>query len=267
MIRKLAKTIKALFVWTVKGVAGKTSWEWLELLIVPLFLAMGAFYLEARVESRQERIAADRYEQEARIADERAKQDVLDNYLEKMQGLLLDRGLRESSEDSEVRSVARAITTTAIQELGAERNAVLINFLQESDLVGHVKKESIALLRELDLRNVNLSGANLGYTNLTITSLDNTNLSDAYLLYADLSNAVLSGTNLSDAYLSNANLIGADLLDADLNGADLGDANLRYADLSTAKNLSEEQLEESALCETKLPEHLKINPNRDCENP
>ena len=71
----------------------KRPWRWLELLIVPLFLAGGAFYLETRVESRQER-----------IADERAKQAVLDSYLEKMQGLLLDRGLRESSEDSEVRS-------------------------------------------------------------------------------------------------------------------------------------------------------------------
>ena len=50
---------------------GKTSWEWLELLIVPLGLAVGAFYFENRVENRQERIAAERYEQERNIANER----------------------------------------------------------------------------------------------------------------------------------------------------------------------------------------------------
>ena len=87
---------------------------------MPVGLAIGAFYLENRVEARQEQIAQARYEQEAQIADAQAKQETLDNYLDKMQGLLLDRNLRGASEESEVRSVARAITTTAIKELGSD---------------------------------------------------------------------------------------------------------------------------------------------------
>jgi len=70
-----------------------------------------------------------------------------------------------------------------------------------------------------DLRDANLSGADL---------------SGAYLRDADLSGADLSGAYLRDAYLRDANLSGAYLRDADLSGAYLRDANLSGADLSGA---------------------------------
>ncbi|MEM9944907.1 MAG: pentapeptide repeat-containing protein [Cyanobacteria bacterium P01_D01_bin.36] len=225
-----------LLSWFREGVKEKTSWEWMELLLVPLFLAVGAFYLETRVESRQEKIASDRYEQEARIADERAKQETLDNYLVQMQGLLLENSLRESTEDSEVRSVARAITTTAMKELDGARNALLLDFLRESNLIAlRTEDESkvIAILSRL-----NLSNANLRQVNLTGTSL-----SGASLIRADLRESILLYANLTDADLSRADLRAANLIDADL---------------------SEEQLKDSLLCKTKLPEGFSIDPNRDC---
>ena len=241
--------IKSSYKWIASGLSGKTAWEWLELLIVPLGLAVGAFYLENRVENRQERIATERYEQERSIADERAKQDVLDSYLERMQELLLDRGLRESSEDSEVRSVARAITTTAFKELGWERNALLVDFLQESNLISsndNLEKESvkgIAILSGLNLSRVNLDFANLIEANLSGANLSEANLSNAKLIEANLSNANLLGTDLSDANLieadlSRAILIGADLSTANLLSTDLSNANLSYANLSGANLLS-----------------------------
>lgn len=302
--------------WWLSGVSGKTSWQWLELLIVPLFLAMGAFYLENRVEQRQERIATERYKQEAEIADSQAKQEVLDSYLEKMQGLMLDRGLRDSLEDSEVRSVARAITTTAIKELDDGRNALLINFLQESTLIqrdfdstedadseNKSNSKRINLVANLDLsgvnlRSTNLSNADLRFTNLSNADLRFTNLSDADLLNAflrsaDLSGAFLRGADLSAAHLSDAtlrfadlsdaHLIFADLSDADLTAAnlsdtDLGVADLRGADLDGAlmrgavlvgtnlrgADIEGGQIIGSHLCKTKLPNGLKIDPNRDC---
>ena len=227
------KIVKAPFNWLFSGFSGKTSWEWLELLIVPVGLAIGAFYLENRVEARQEQIAQARYEQEAQIADAQAKQETLDNYLDKMQGLLLDRNLRGASEESEVRSVARAITTTAIKELGSDRNALLTGFLQESGLIQKLEEseeQSVILLASLEL-------------------------SGAYLIDADLIDADLSGAVLIDANLSGA----------DLHFANLSDADLRDAYLRDAIGLTKTQLSESRLCNTKLPEGIDLDPNRDCE--
>lgn len=219
--------------WVLSGIEGKTSWEWLELLIVPLFLAAGAFYLENRVEQRQERIATERYEQEAEIADARAKQETLDNYLEQMQTLLLDRDLRNAPEDSEVRSVARAITVTAIKELGNERNALLISFLQESNLIqkvessrNHSEAQPSAILVGLDLSGADLSEADL---------------SEADLSSANLTKVKLRRTNLEKADLSSANLTEARLLGASLSRADLSGSKLRATDLSFA-DLSEADL-------------------------
>jgi len=158
-------------------------------LLIPLFLATGAFYLQNRVDRRQEIIVAERYEQEVRIADERAKQAILDSYLDNMQVLLLDKGLREASENSEVRSVARAITTKTIKELDPERNDLLIRFLRESNLIqasdnveGTPATKKPSLLAGLNLRGVDLRGVDLSSANLT-----GTNLIDANLYFSNLS--------------------------------------------------------------------------------
>ena len=72
--------------------------------------------------------------------------------------------------------------------------------------------------------------------NLKDADLSGADLSDRILQAADLSGADLSGADLSGAYLFRAKLSGADLT-----GADLSSANLVWADLSGA-NLSEADL-------------------------
>jgi len=94
-------------------------------------------------------------------------------------------------------------------------------------------------LSYVNLRGANLRGANLSYVNLrganlSYVNLRGANLSDADLSDADLSDADLSYVNLSDADLSYVNLRGANLSDADLSDADLSDADLSDADLSDA---------------------------------
>ncbi|EIB9142692.1 pentapeptide repeat-containing protein [Salmonella enterica] len=83
---------------------------------------------------------------------------------------------------------------------------------------------SRAYLRDADLCDADLCGANLR---------------DAYLRDADLCDANLRGADLRGAYLCDANLRGADLrgaylCDANLRGADLRDADLRGAYLCDA---------------------------------
>ena len=80
-----------------------------------------------------------------------------------------------------------------------------------------------------DLRNANLSSANLRSADLRNANLSSADLRDATLSSADLFNADLSSADLRDANLRNANLSSADLRGADL----------RNANLCGAKNVDE----------------------------
>ena len=77
-------------------------------------------------------------------------------------------------------------------------------------------------LNKTNLKEVDLSGADLSRVNLR-----GSNLREVNLIQADL-----SGANLIEADLMGANLIGADMSGADLSGAFLGEANLNGANLS-----------------------------------
>jgi uncharacterized protein YjbI with pentapeptide repeats len=114
-------------------------------------------------------------------------------------------------------------------------------------------------LREVDVRGANLSGAMLEGVNLQSARLDQADATRAHLRgcnlreaslagatltqadlqgvslgRADLQGARLNGANLKGADLSGANLQGADLWSADLTGCTLKDADLRGADLTDA---------------------------------
>jgi hypothetical protein len=78
----------------------------------------------------------------------------------------------------------------------------------------------------------NLIGADLRDANLSAADL-----SGAYLIEADLSRANLSRANLSGAYLIEADLRGANLRGANLRGADLSGANLHDANLHDANGI------------------------------
>jgi hypothetical protein len=89
--------------------------------------------------------------------------------------------------------------------------------------------QEVENLRNADLSGADLSGAVLSGADLRGAVLSGADLRDAVLSYADL-----SGANLRDAVLSGAVLSGADLSYADLSYADLSGANLRDAVLSGA---------------------------------
>lgn len=153
--------------------------------------------------------------------------------------------------------------------LGTNLNGT--NF-QEADLIG-------ANLRGSYLGNANLRGANLNSADLIGVYLSDANLSQAKLIGANLHGAKLIGADLTQTDFSEANLNGADLSEARLTGADFTDANLTDvsfkstdlresnlsgADLSGVHFLTANQLAECKLCQTKLPDDLTLDANRDC---
>jgi uncharacterized protein YjbI with pentapeptide repeats len=148
--------------------------------------------------------------------------------------LLLDKDppLRQSEEDSEVRTLARARTLTVLARLDGGRKAQVVRFLYESDLItaGRV----IVDLKNADLSGAILQGANLMGVHLSKAYMFEADLRGARLQHADLSGTDLSGANLHSTKLSEANLSAALLGVINPNTAALILANLYGADLSGA---------------------------------
>jgi hypothetical protein len=97
--------------WT--GFKEKKLWDWLDLLsalAIPLVLAAAGFMFTTQQDARQQQIENQRAEAERELAVQRAQDEALQAYFDQMNTLLLERNLRESEEDSEVRTLARART-------------------------------------------------------------------------------------------------------------------------------------------------------------
>ena len=124
----------------------KTFWDWLQLLIIPVILAAGALWFNYHQDqinmqtSKQQyqndvNIAATRYANDQRLAADQQQETTLKSYLDDMSSLLLDKHLRSSKSDDEVRQIARAKTLTALQRLNPDRKSILVRFLSEANLI------------------------------------------------------------------------------------------------------------------------------------
>ena len=101
-----------LWGWTEFG--KKSGWDWLQLLIVPVALTVIGLWFAMRQDARQQRIEDQRANAERELAQQRAQDEALQAYLDQMGNLLLEKDLRASEEDSEVRTLSRARTLTVL---------------------------------------------------------------------------------------------------------------------------------------------------------
>jgi uncharacterized protein YjbI with pentapeptide repeats len=239
--------------WTGFNRPSKTLWDWLQLisaLAIPVVVGFGAVWFTTR---------------QGKTADaenkDNQRETALQAYIDNMSELLLEKKLRDSAEEDEVRKIARVRTMTIFPRLDATRKSSVLLFLHESGLIDkdkYIIDLSGANLSGANLRTDNLSAANLQKTYLGEANLVRADLSEAILREADLSRAVLMGADLGEADLSRAVLIEANLNGADLSGATLYEALLQFATLSGATlsgaNLSEANLSEANLSEANLEE-------------
>jgi hypothetical protein len=195
----------------------KTLWDWMELLLVPLALALGAAFFTWVTNKRERDIedqralaaqkAADQRAQiEREIASDRTCEAAYQGYLDRMTELIAD-GLPKSAPDDVKRSIGRARTLAVLRQLDGARKGLLLRFLYESNLVGEVDG------KEADSRGaiVDLFGAYLGWAKLSTADLRGANLHEVDLRGADLHRAILHRADLEGAVLHKADLSGADL--------------------------------------------------------
>jgi hypothetical protein len=231
--------------WT--GFRGRTVWDWLQMLVVPLMLVAVGFWFTTQQEVRQQQ-----------IEDQRSQDTALQAYFDGMTNLLIDEQgtqLRKLEPDTEVQRLIQARTETLFAILDKDREVSVVLFLARSDVIPKgdplISLAGIDLsfidLREIDLSETSLAASNLAHAiltnaNLSNSDLRNADLSEANLSRADLSKADLGNADLGNADLGDANLSEANLSDAKLSDADLTDANLTDADLTDAKGWTREQL-------------------------
>jgi uncharacterized protein YjbI with pentapeptide repeats len=218
---------------------GKTLWDWLQLLIIPLALAVIALLFK---------LANSRTEQ--KISLDKQRQDLLQTYLDRMAELLLEKQLGTSASE-EVRNVARVRTITVLTQLDARRIGHVFAFLREAGLMSTTSSDNVVRMSKADLRAVNWSQADLREANLREANLREADLSHTNLSFANLREADLSFGNLREADFSGANLLRANLSGAKLSHTNFKFANLSYANLSQA-DLSRANLGGTSLVQTDL---------------
>lgn len=238
--------------WT--GFTGKTFWDWLQLLIIPVVLAGGGYLFGTWQHDVDQQQALD---QQRAI--------ILQTYIDNIQDMLLhDNLLKSSSFDAnnpyyDVAVSARARTLTALRGLDPQRKGILLQFLYEVRLIGFSDVVPVKNTKKLiytiypaiiRLTGANLSGIIMASTessvfmagvDLTSTNMRGANLSGSIFDEAQMFNVHLEGANLSNTILWDAELDGH-LNGTNLEGADLEGANLHTTDLSRA-NLSHSLLD------------------------
>ncbi len=248
MIVGIGSLAVSLTVWAVvgnlpTGFSGKTVWNWIDVLGVPLAVAAvaGLFAIVAP------RAADRRADVERELNTDREREAALRTYLDRMTDLVLHEGLDTSGEGEAVRAVAHAETFVALRGLNGPRKGMLIQFLHDSKLIP--KENPIVSLSQADL-----TGSDLSHIDLRNSALSGANLRGSDLYYTDLSEADLSDVNLSSADLHNAILGDADLSRTNLQDAIIYDANLREANLQDAIATDEQLREAYSLVGATMPD-------------
>jgi uncharacterized protein YjbI with pentapeptide repeats len=223
-------------------IQGKKLWDWMELLIIPLVLAIGAFFLNHSERSVEHQIANERIELEREIAKDRQQEVAFQTYIDRMSELLLKEKLR-TTEKPEVRDVARTRTVSIMRVLDTKRSNLVIQFLREAQIITDENSIFVrADMREMDLQNLDFTGAflknalltkaNLTEASLVVANLEGSSLEEANLERTMLAIAILKKANLTKANLERAFLVNADLTEANLTEANLTEANLKGAQVT-----------------------------------
>jgi uncharacterized membrane protein len=175
--------------WTGFSVKGKgdTLWNWITLLLVPLILLAVAKGVSTH-QSQVSDTMGKQQQTDLQLAHERQQEVVLEAYLNHMSDLLRNRNLSRSQPGSDVRTIARALTLTALQMVGKNRKGVLLQFLHEAGLI--TKNKTIIDLRRGDLREADLSGVDLSGANLSGANLSGARLIESKVTAEQLATAM-----------------------------------------------------------------------------
>ena len=216
--------------WRWFGLADKTPWDFLQLLILPALFVVLGYFLNDAADERQRNDVRTRFQQ-----------GVIKDYYDVITTLVLEKNLAESKAGQSLSDVAKAYTFNVLEIVDGPQKRGIIQFLYGLDLikannpiipfeVGSTPAADgikTANLAGADLSGMYLWGVRFAYANLQGANLQFSTLYSAELTFADLRDA-----NLKNAVLCETLLKGSNLSNADLTGSNLIDANLERSLLS-----------------------------------
>lgn len=237
--------------WT--GFEEKTLWDIIEIVIIPVFLALIVIWFNYQSNRNSNR-----------ISNNQTQDSTLEKYLDYLSNILI---IEEFLNAEKNRQLLRAKTLTALHRLNGERKGVLIRYLYNLDLINI--NDQVIDLSGSDLNNIDLSGSdhsgNKDRTLLSYLSLFEASFIGAEMRKADFSEAKLSRSKFMFSDLTNSNFKDAHLMDADFTCATLKNVNFQNAsllgaDLSNTTGLTKRQLRKAkTLKATILPDYLGFN--------
>lgn len=207
------------------GFNGKTLMDWIELLIIPVTLAIAVYLLNNFDKQRENERATDQ-----------KREDALQHYIDKVTEILRS---NNQLSDKDITSI-KIRTLTVLRMLNGERKAHIIKFLFEAGLICNRtitrrKGGNDEKIQEYAL--LSLAGADLSYINLEKANfyiIDDGRPEVATQSKIDLSGADLTGANFQDADIRGANFIKAKLKAANLKNVHATFSTFRGSDLSEA---------------------------------
>ncbi len=208
--------------WT--GFAGRTLWDWISLLAVPMVVGFATVLINAVQQD---------------LADDRAAEAAFQQYIDRVTALVLD--APEGVAPDTVNAIGRAQTMAVLRLVEGERAGRALAFLAELDLLRRfaISFEGIDLngaeLKGIDFSGVDFEGADLTGADLEGGHFENADFEECDLEGVDLKGAILRGAGFENTRLAGAELSGADL---------------RYADLSSAAGLTSRQLAQACYDQT-----------------
>jgi hypothetical protein len=239
--------------------SGKTLWDGLALLIVPLALALAGFAFTASQSAREDRrddrraktdrtLADRRAASDRALADDRQREETLQTYLDQMSDLLLEHDLASPRAGTEQRVLASTLTLTVLRRLDGERKGVVLRFINDAQLING--DDPKLRLIGADFRGAIVDGADLDVPALARVDLRGASFRSALLRFADFTSADLREADFSDTIQDEPNftsacLSGATFVAATLNrpsfsrsighDIDFGGANITDPDTANAR--------------------------------
>jgi len=181
----------------------KTLWDWMQLLLMPLVLAIIAFLF-----TRAQR------DRDTKLSSLQRGADALHNYLDYMTRLLVEQDLTDDSLIERASRVAKARTTSLLDQLTGTQKGHLLRFIADSGLLdreGPFLSLERANFQATELepglyRNCRLHGVNLDRAVLEHCSFDESDLASSTIMDARLEGADFYKSNMDYVLLTRSDL-------------------------------------------------------------
>jgi uncharacterized membrane protein len=183
------------FRWRWTGFPQKRLFDWIQILVIPVAVAVGTFVLNRAAKRRDDEAQKEQRDREQATEKERAEEASLQSYVDYMSRMLtdLDKPLRRSHVGDNLSAVAQAQTLTILGRLeDGERKSSVLQFLHEAGLIN--RTDPVVNLQGADLRGAHLGAAD------PVVNLEEAVYGLADIRIAEIQAADLRGADLQGAY-------------------------------------------------------------------